>query len=44
MTAFRQTKPTLKHPKKKGDKQINAYHLFDYQSLTLFQRINIHPR
>jgi hypothetical protein len=43
MTDFRQTKPTLKLPKKKGDKQINVYHLFDYQPLTLFQRINIHP-
>ena len=31
MTAFRQTKPTLKHPKKKGDKQINVYHLIDFQ-------------
>lgn len=44
MTDFRQTNPTLKHPKKKGDKQINVYHLIDYQLLNLFSRINIHPR
>ena len=43
MTAFRQTKPTLKHPKKKGDKQINVHHLFDYQLLGGLQGINIHP-
>ena len=41
MTYFRQTKPTLKLPKKKGDKQINVHHLFDYQLLNLLQRLNI---
>ena len=30
---LRQTKPTLKHPKKKGDKQNNAHHLIDFQLL-----------
>ena len=44
MTAFRQTKPTLKHPKKKGDKQINVYHLIDFQRFTFTQRLNIHLR
>ena len=29
---------------KKGDKQTYVHHLFDYQLLTLPQRINIHPR
>ena len=44
MTAFRKTNPTLKHPKKKGDKQINVHHLFDYQLLNLLQRLNIRLR
>ena len=41
---FRQTNYTLKGYKKKGDKQINVYHLFDYQRLNLLQRFNIHLR
>ena len=28
---FRQTNPTLKEAKKKGDKQINVYLLIDFQ-------------
>ena len=44
MTDFRQTKPTLKLPKKKGDKQINVYHLIDFQLLNPTQRINIRLR
>ena len=39
---FRQTNYTLKGHKKKGDKQINVHHLFDYQLLNPLQRLNIH--
>ena len=34
MRLFRQTNPTLEHPKKKGDKQTNVYHLINFQLLT----------